>query len=185
LRGIRYREGKKTKIYLRNPPGSSPKGYVTETDRQRGIKTYKGTVVMMKALNNDPHTGSLASGNLSTDNNLKRKVDAVLGEIEKLPVLTQHFPQYGRSTAFQSPPDNTIYTDRQNDISGQSNNMNKYNSNYFQSPNEWVSGPMNKYNSNYFQSPNEWVSGPSNDMNNNININTNKHSSKFSILNLG
>jgi hypothetical protein len=82
LRGIRYREGKKTKIYLRNPPGSSPKGYVTETDRQRGIKTYKGTVVMMKALNNDPHTGSLASGNLSTDNNLKRKVDDVLGEIE-------------------------------------------------------------------------------------------------------
>jgi hypothetical protein len=165
LRGIRYREGKKTKIYLRNPPGSSPKGYVTETDRQRGIKTYKGTVVMMKALNNDPHTGSLASGNLSTDNNLKRKVDEVVGEIEKLP-LPQPFPQYGRSTAFQSPPDNTIYTDRQNDISGQSNNM-------------------NKYNSNYFQSPNEWVSGPSNDMNNNININTNKHSSKFSILNLG
>ena len=163
MRGIRYREGKKTKIYLRNPPGSSPKGYVTETDRQRGIKTYKGTVVMMKALNNDPHTGSLASGNLSTDNNLKRKVDAVVGEIEKLP-LPQHFPQYGRSTAFQSPPDNTIYTDRQNDISGQSNNM-------------------NNYNCNYFQSPNEWVSGPSNDMNNNIN--TNKHSSKFSILNLG
>jgi hypothetical protein len=165
LRGIRYREGKKTKIYLRNPPGSSPKGYVTETDRQRGIKTYKGTVVMMKALNNDPHTGSLASGNLSTDNNLKRKVDEVVGEIEKLP-LPQPFPQYGRSTAFQSPPDNTIYTDRQNDISGQSNNM-------------------NNYNCNYFQSPNEWVSGPSNDMNNNININTNKHSSKFSILNLG
>jgi hypothetical protein len=165
LRGIRYREGKKTKIYLRNPPGSSPKGYVTETDRQRGIKTYKGAVVMMKALNNDPHTGSLASGNLSTDNNLKRKVDEVVGEIEKLP-LPQPFPQYGRSTAFQSPPDNTIYTDRQNDISGQSNNM-------------------NNYNCNYFQSPNEWVSGPSNDMNNNININTNKHSSKFSILNLG
>ena len=165
MRGIRYREGKKTKIYLRNPPGSSPKGYVTETDRQRGIKTYKGTVVMMKALNNDPHTGSLASGNLSTDNNLKRKVDEVVGEIEKLP-LPQPFPQYGRSTAFQSPPDNTIYTDRQNDISGQSNNM-------------------NNYNCNYFQSPNEWVSGPSNDMNNNININTNKHSSKFSILNLG
>lgn len=165
MRGIRYREGKKTKIYLRNPPGSSPKGYVTETDRQRGIKTYKGTVVMMKALNNDPHTGSLASGNLSTDNNLKRKVDDVLGEIKKLP-LPQPFPQYGRSTAFQSPPDNTIYTDRQNDISGQSNNM-------------------NNYNCNYFQSPNEWVSGPSNDMNNNININTNKHSSKFSILNLG
>jgi hypothetical protein len=165
LRGIRYREGKKTKIYLRNPPGSSPKGYVTETDRQRGIKTYKGTVVMMKALNNDPHTGSLASGNLSTDNNLKRKVNDVLGEIEKLP-LPQPFPQYGRSTAFQSPPDNTIYTDRRNDISGQSNNM-------------------NNYNCNYFQSPNEWVSGPSNDMNNNININTNKHSSKFSILNLG
>ena len=165
MRGIRYREGKKTKIYLRNPPGSSPKGYVTETDRQRGIKTYKGTVVMMKALNNDPHTGSLASGNLSTDNNLKRKVDEVVGMIEKLP-LPQPFPQYGRSTAFQSPPDNTIYTDRQNDISGQSNNM-------------------NNYNCNYFQSPNEWVSGPSNDMNNNININTNKHSSKFSILNLG
>ena len=120
---------------------------------------------MMKALNNDPHTGSLASGNLSTDNNLKRKVDEVVGEIEKLP-LPQPFPQYGRSTAFQSPPDNTIYTDRQNDISGQSNNM-------------------NNYNCNYFQSPNEWVSGPSNDMNNNININTNKHSSKFSILNLG
>ena len=78
---------------------------------------------MMKALNNDPHTGSLASGNLSTDNNLKRKVDEVVGEIEKLP-LPQHFHQYGRSTAFQSPPDNTIYTDRQNDISGQSNNMN-------------------------------------------------------------
>ena len=165
MRGIRYREGKKTKTYLRNPPGSSPKGHVTETDRQRGIKTYKGEMAMRKALNNDPHTSSLASGNLSTDNNLKRKVDEVVGQIEKLP-LPQPFPQYGRSTAFQSPPDNTIYTDRQNDISGQSNNM-------------------NKYNSNYFQSPNEWVSGPSNDMNNNININTNKHSSKFSILNLG
>ena len=165
MRGIRYREGKKTKIYLRNPPGSSPKGYVTETDRQRGIKTYKGEMAMRKALNNDPHTSSLASGNLSTDNNLKRKVDEVVGQIEKLP-LPQPFPQYGRSTAFQSPPDNTIYTDRQNDISGQSNNM-------------------NNYNCNYFQSPNEWVSGPSNDMNNNININTNKHSSKFSILNLG
>ena len=159
MRGIRYREGKKTKIYLRNPPGSSPKGYVTETDRQRGIKTYKGTVVMMKALNNDPHTGSLASGNLSTDNNLKRKVDAVVGEIEKLP-LPQQFPQYGRSTAFQSPPDNPIYTDRQNDISGLSKNMNNYNCNYFQSPNDW-----------------------NNNMNNNNN--TNKHSSKYSILNLG
>ena len=159
MRGIRYREGKKTKTYLRNPPGSSPKGYVTETDRQRGIKTYKGTVVMMKALNNDPHTGSLASGNLSTDNNLKRKVDEVVGEIEKLP-LPQHFPQYGRSTAFQSPPDNPIYTDRQNDISGLSKNMNNYNCNYFQSPNDW-----------------------NNNMNNNNN--TNKHSSKYSILNLG
>ena len=159
MRGIRYREGKKTKKYLRNPPGSSPKGYVTETDRQRGIKTYKGEMAMRKALNNDPHTSSLASGNLSTDNNLKRKVDEVVGEIEKLP-LPQHFPQYGRSTAFQSPPDNPIYTDRQNDISGLSKNMNNYNCNYFQSPNDW-----------------------NNNMNNNNN--TNKHSSKYSILNLG
>ena len=161
MRGIRYREGKKTKKYLRNPPGSSPKGYVTETDRQRGIKTYKGEMAMRKALNNDPHTSSLASGNLSTDNNLKRKVDEVVGEIEKLP-LPQHFPQYGRSTAFQSPPDNPIYTDRQNDISGLSNNMN----NMMQ---------------HYFHSPIECVSGPSNTMNNN----NNKHSSKYSILILG
>ena len=169
----------KAKTYLRNPPGSSPKGYVTETDRQRGIKTYKGEMAMRKALNNDPHTSSLASGNLSTDNNLKRKVDAVVGEIEKLP-LPQHFPQYGRSTAFQSPPDNPIYTDRQNDISGLSN--------YFQSSNDWVSGPsnnMNNYNCNYFHSPNELGSGPSNTMNNNNNNNNNKHSSKYSILILG
>ena len=116
-------------------------------------------MAMRKALNNDPHTSSLASGNLSTDNNLKRKVDEVVGEIEKLP-LPQHFPQYGRSTAFQSPPDNPIYTDRQNDISGLSKNMNNYNCNYFQSPNDW-----------------------NNNMNNNNN--TNKHSSKYSILNLG
>jgi hypothetical protein len=137
LRGIRYREGKKTKTYLRNPPGSSPKGYVTETDRQRGIKTYKGEMAMRKALNNDPHTSSLASGNLSTDNNLKRKVDEVVGQIEKLP-LPQPFPQYGRSTAFQSPPDNPIYTDRQN--------MN--NCNYFQSPNDWNNNMNNNNNTN-------------------------------------
>ena len=80
-------------------------------------------MVRRKALNNDPHTNCQTSGNLSTDNNLKRKVDAVVGEIESLP-FPQHFAQYGRSTAFQSPPDNPIYTDRQNDISGLSNNMN-------------------------------------------------------------
>ena len=159
MRGIRFREGIKAKTYLLNPPGSSPKGRFFETDRQRGLKTYKGEMAMRKALNNDPHTSSLASGNLSTDNNLKRKVDEVVGEIEKLP-LPQHFPQYGRSTAFQSPPDNPIYTDRQNDISGLSKNMNNYNCNYFQSPNDW-----------------------NNNMNNNNN--TNKHSSKYSILNLG
>ena len=147
MRGIRYREGKKTKTCLRNPPGSSPKGYVTETDRQRGIKTYKGDMVRRRALNNDPHTSSLASGNLSTDNNLKRKVDEVVGEIEKLP-LPQHFPQYGRSTAFQSHLDNQIYTDRQTDIS----------------------------NYNHFQSPNEWVSNPSNNMNNNNNKYSSKYS---------
>ena len=151
MRGIRFREGIKAKTYLLNPPGSSPKGRFIETDRQRGLKTYKGEMAMRKALNNDPHTSSLASGNLSTDNNLKRKVDEVVREIDKLP-LPQHFPQYGRSTAFQSPPDNPIYTDRQN---------------------------MNNYNCNYFQSPNDW----NNNMNNNNN--TNKHSSKYSILNLG
>ena len=160
MRGIRYREGKKTKTYLRNPPGSSPKGHVTETDRQRGIKTYKGEMAMRKALNNDPHTSSLASGNLSIDNDLKRKAETVVEDIANLS-YPQHYPHYGRSTAFQSPTDNTIYnTDRQNDISGMSNNMNNY---------------------NHFQSPNEWVSNPSNNMNNN----NNKYSSKYSILILG
>jgi hypothetical protein len=160
LRGIRYREGKKTKTYLRNPPGSSPKGHVTETDRQRGIKTYKGEMAMRKALNNDPHTSSLASGNLSNDNSLKRKAEKIVDEIVNLQ-LPQDYPHYGRSTAFQSPTDNAIYnTDRQNGISGLSNNMNNY---------------------NHFQSPNEWVSNPSNNMNNN----NNKYSSKYSILILG
>ena len=117
---------------------------------------------MRKALNNDPHTSSLASGNLSIDNDLKRKAETVVEDIANLP-YPQHYPHYGRSTAFQSPTDNAIYnTDRQNDISGLNNNMN---------------------NCHHFQSPNEWVSGPSNNMNNNNN--NNKHSSKYSILILG
>ncbi len=91
-------------------------------------------MVMRKALNNDPHTSSLASGNLSIDNDLKRKAETVVEDIANLP-YPQHYPHYGRSTAFQSHLDNL---DRQNDISGLSNNMN--NNNHFQSPNEWVSG---------------------------------------------
>ena len=117
-------------------------------------------MAMRKALNNDPHTSSLASGNLSNDNSLKRKAEKIVDEIVNLQ-LPQDYPHYGRSTAFQSPTDNAIYnTDRQNGISGLSNNMNNY---------------------NHFQSPNEWVSNPSNNMNNN----NNKYSSKYSILILG
>ena len=104
-------------------------------------------MAMRKALNSDPHTSSLASGNLSIDNDLKRKAETVVADIVNLP-LPQHFPQYGRSTAFQSHLDNQIYTDRQNDIS----------------------------NYNHFQSPNEWVSNPSNNMNNNNNKYSSKYS---------
>ncbi len=115
-------------------------------------------MAMRKALNNDPHTSSLASGNLSNDNILKRKAEKIVEDIVNLP---QDYPHYGRSTAFQSPTDNAIYnTDRQNDITGLNNNMNNY---------------------NHLQSSNEWFSNPSNNMNNN----NNKHSSKYSILILG
>ena len=83
-------------------------------------------MVMRKALNNDPHTSSLASGNLSNDNNLKRKAEAVVEDIVNLP-LPQIYAQYGRSTAFQSPTDDPIYnTDWQNDFSGRSNTLSKY-----------------------------------------------------------
>jgi hypothetical protein len=83
-------------------------------------------MAMRKALNNDPHTSSLASGNLSIDNDLKRKAEIVVEDIANLS-YPQHYPHYGRSTAFQSPTDDPIYnTDWQNDFSGRSNTLSKY-----------------------------------------------------------